>query len=242
MLVVTLCYDLFSVVFAANDLRSENITNVDDFLLCTGMIQSEVDEMDPDIKAYIVNDLRQNVKNGDIECIDVVVDNTAQTYGLETLTGITYSASAYKSGSTIYIYPTYEFTTYKKPVGEDAFGVSLGSAFSASSFGGNTWYKTQYMASWKANSTVLNPPVYYEYGAIYSGSQIGNAVEPILVKACTSCKATAGEGTSKKISVTYMHNPKKYDYSYSISGKALGVSFSSSKTIYASSKIFTLTY
>lgn len=46
----------------------------------------------------------------------------------EDFEGIEFSASAFKNGSTIYVYPTYEFTEDKKPCGNDSFSFLLGEA------------------------------------------------------------------------------------------------------------------
>ncbi len=230
----------FNAEVLSDHLQTENDENDREFLLGTGMRQEEVDAIDEDIRAYIVRDLRRNT-NGDVESIDVVLENTYQPYSIEILKGIKYSASAYKNGATIYIYPVYKFTTYKKPVGGDYFGVSLGSAFSASSFGGSTWYKTRHMTNMVLNKTELVPPNFGESWAVYSGSALGDASEEILVKGCTSCKATKGEGSSKKVFMTYAYNPNKYSCSYSISNIA-GVSFTSPNKIYTSTGKATLSY
>ena len=41
---------------------------------------------------------------------------------------IEFYASAFQIGSTIYIYPTYEFAENKKPCGNDSFSFLLGEA------------------------------------------------------------------------------------------------------------------
>lgn len=42
--------------------------------------------------------------------------------------GIEFYASAFQNGSTIYVYPTYEFTEDKQPCGNDSFSFLLGEA------------------------------------------------------------------------------------------------------------------
>ena len=90
------------------------------------------------------------------------------------LTGIEFYASAFKNGSTIYVYPTYEFTEDKKPCGNDSFSFLLGEAIRPYEFGGTLWYKDSTMSDWAvsgnlvANNQQLN-------GASYSGSQLGTS-------------------------------------------------------------------
>ena len=82
------------------------------YLLKTGMPQKEIEKLDDDVMQFIVDDLKSGGKH--FEYINSNIENQISILSSETLTGISFTASAFKNASTIYIYPTYEFTTSRK--------------------------------------------------------------------------------------------------------------------------------
>lgn len=229
-------------ICTANASASEsNVLNLpsDAFLAYTGMPTSEIANMDPDIKEYIVQNLKQNARIDGLEYVDNIEE--PQTRSAQSLTGISFSASAWKSGNTIHIYPTYEFTTPKKAAGSDSFAFQLSEAMRPYEFGGQVWTKLESWQDWsKYGSMVANNQSLS--GAEYSGTQLGNSPFAFYAKGAAYCHADVGSGTDKRIAMTYMNNPNKGGYSINFAVKGVGVSYSSGNTIYVGSKIVKLSY
>ena len=114
-------------------------SDYDAYLQETGMPENEIQKLDEHEKQFIVDDL----KNGDgkFEYMKIDVGKQAMNGREEDFEGIAFYASAFQIGSTIYIYPTYEFTENKKPCGNDSFSFLLGEAIRPYEFGGTLWYK-----------------------------------------------------------------------------------------------------
>ena len=121
---------------------------------------------------------------------------------------IEFYASAFQIGSTIYIYPTYEFAENKKPCGNDSFSFLLGEAIRPYEFGGTLWYKDRTMSDWEvsgnliANNQQLN-------GASYSGSQLGTPRSAMKFMGTTYCHASVGTGDDNRILMGYSYQPKE---------------------------------
>lgn len=215
--------------------------SVDEFLAETGMPLEEICNLDSDIKDFIIQDLQKSADLNELEYVETVEVPMPMPMNNEVLTGISFTVSSWKSGNTIYIYPTYEYTTPKKQKAKDGFAFQLGDAMRPYEFGGQTWTKLNASDSYSvyknmvANNQQLN-------GAEYTGSQLGNSPFDIYVKGCAYCHATVGSGSDKRICMSYMNNPNGKSYSVSYSAGGFGVSFSSEGTIYTASKILTLSY
>lgn len=181
-------------------------SDYDAYLQETGMPENEIQKLDEHVKQFIVDDL----KNGDgkFEYMKIDVGKQAMNGREEDFEGIEFSASAFKNGSTIYVYPTYEFTEDKKPCGNDSFSFLLGEAIRAYKFGGTLWYKNSKMNDWEvsgnlvANNQQLN-------GASYSGSQLGTSNSAMKFMGTTYCHATVGTGDDNRILMGYSYQPKK---------------------------------
>ena len=122
------------------------------YLLKTGMPQKEIEKLDDDVMQFIVDDLKSGGKH--FEYINSNIENQISILSSETLTGISFTASAFKNASTIYIYPTYEFTSNKQPRGKDSFSFQLGAAMRPYEYGGKLWYKDNTMNDWKVGGTL----------------------------------------------------------------------------------------
>ena len=94
-------------------------SDYDAYLQETGMPENEIQKLDEHVKQFIVDDL----KNGDgkFEYMKIDVGKQAMNGREEDFEWIEFYASAFQIGSTIYIYPTYEFAENKKPCGNDSF-------------------------------------------------------------------------------------------------------------------------
>lgn len=214
----------------------------DEFLLNIGMNQEEIDRIDSDIREFIVKDLKQNIKSTDLEFIETKKVLLNEIESREVLTGIDFYVSSFKSGDIIYIYPTYEFTTPKRPRGADGFAVQLGEAMRGYEYGGKYWYKVNEGDSWISESNNYMIANTNLYGAEYKGRQLGTPDFNIYIKGCAYIHATAGESSDKRINLAYVHNPDKNNFSFSISAGGIGISYTPSSNIYDKTALFTLDY
>lgn len=216
--------------------HAENEVSIEKYLLSTGMTEEEIAAMDPDFREYIALDLMENTsKNDRIEYLEVKEDSQSGIKSNQVLTGVSYSVSAYKSGSTIHIYPTYTFTSAKKPRGKDCFAYVLGDGVESYSYGGKLWWKETSNGTWVSDSNsslTANQQGLNQAG--YSGNQLGTPDYAIYFKGCTYCHANVGSGSDKRIVMSYMYNPNKASYTLGFNAGPIGISFSSPGTIYTS--------
>lgn len=181
-------------------------SDYDAYLQETGMPENEIQKLDEHVKQFIVDDL----KNGDgkFEYMKIDVGKQAMNGREEDFEWIEFYASAFQIGSTIYIYPTYEFAENKKPCGNDSFSFLLGEAIRPYEFGGTLWYKDRTMSDWEvsgnliANNQQLN-------GASYSGSQLGTPRSAMKFMGTTYCHASVGTGDDNRILMGYSYQPKE---------------------------------
>lgn len=206
------------------------------------MQEDRIEALDDDIKQFMVNDLQSLESTSEtIEYVDSENVDMPSLYVNQVLTGISFSCDSFLSGNKVYIYPTYEFTTDKKPRGEDSFSVCMGDALIPYEYGGQLWYKDDTMSDWAiGGSMVANNQ--YSNSAEYSGSQLGSPDWSMKMKGCAYVHAQIGSGTSKQFIVSYMYNPNKSDYSLSFNYAGFGISYTSSGTIYSAAKTFILDY
>ena len=234
MLGLIMLFGICDTTFASN-------MSDDEFLLSTGMSQEEIDNMDPDIKEYIVANLRASTVGQEVEYIHAEASAVMQNRSIQPLSGITFSAPAWQAGGIIHIYPTYEFTTAKRPKGADGFAFEFGNALDPYEYGGKIWCKDINGVDWlDSGSMVAN--LQSITGAGFTGNQLGTPDFDVYLKGCTYAKAVAGSGSSKKITMQYMHNPNKRSYSLSFSYQGIGFGFSSSQTIYTAASTVMLSY
>ena len=97
--ILVICLFFMPKSALAANLSMEPMSN-DTILSLTGMPQSEINELDADIKAFIVDDLR---KSG--ELFDIAYFSTEEIATLiprvnQVLSDITFSVSAFKSSNT----------------------------------------------------------------------------------------------------------------------------------------------
>jgi hypothetical protein len=216
----------------------------DEFLLQTGMPQEEINQLDSDIKAFMITDMKSSAKESDLSYVPINISdlgNFLPNRVNQVFYDIEFSASAFKSGSTIYIYPTYEFTDYKRPKGNDSFSFQLGSAMVPYEYGGQVWYKDSTMTNWKVGGS-MTANTQSSNGAEYSGSQLGSPDWSMKFKGCAYCHADVGTGSDKRIIMSYMYNPNKGNYTLSFSAYGLGISYTSSSTVYTNASTVKLSY
>ncbi|BFH64176.1 hypothetical protein [Paenibacillus azoreducens] len=234
-----LCFGLIFSLNLGGVKASANEVSPDEFLIRAGMPQAQVDSLDHDIKLFMVNDMKNNADVSTLEYIessDMITSKVNQVFS-----EITFDASAFKSGDTIYIYPTYEFTADKKPAGNDSFSFQLGDAMKPYEYGGQVWYKDYTMSNWAVGGSMTANTQQFN-GAEYSGSQLGSPDWSMKMKGAAYCHAKVGSGTDKRIIMSYMYNPNKYSYTISFTAGAIGITYNSSNTIYTNAKTAILSY
>ena len=231
-------YQLESVMLEGNRVR----TNYD-FLLQAGMPQEEIATLDSITKEFIVNNLREaGVTPFELEYIDLEVVPTIVQRVNQLLTGVTYTVFAFRSGNTVFIYPTYEFTTARRPRGQDSFAVSLGDALQPFNYGGQLWARDPLISPVWDPQWSLHANTQSFSGAAFSGSQLGTPSWPVQFRGNTFIHANIGSGSDRRIIMTYMYNPNRNNFSISFSAFGLGVSFNSSGNIWTSASTQVLNF
>jgi len=218
--------------------------DIDEVLVSAGTPIQVLNSMDSDIKEYIAECLSEEIERGDpIEYIPIYLGESAGNRSEQILTGISFSVAAYISNNVIHIFPTYEFTTPKKPVGADAFSYILGDAFQTFEYGGRTWYKVYASDPWTMDDAMVANQQGLNY-ACYSGNQLGTPSSNIYIKGCAYCKAYVGNGSDNRIVMQYLYNPGGGSWSLGISYRFLSISFSfnSDSTRYVGSATYYVTY
>lgn len=214
----------------------------EDALRAYGMPESEIEALDPDIRDFIAEDLACQGNPDQIEYVESNVVDMPVAYVNQYLSNISFYASAFKTGNTISIYPTYEFTGNKRPRGNDSFCVAIGDAMTPYQYSGKVWYKDEYYSNQWLEFGAMNTTNQGFYYGEYSGAQLGNPAWDIKFKGCASIKAQAGSGSSKQLIMSYMYNPNSVDYTLGVSVGPVSVGYNSSGTIYSAAQSVILNY
>ena len=225
----------FATDYDYSILSSENV------LQSTGMPQSKIRQLDENVIDFIANDLKKSGKVEEFRYFSTEELSMPITRVNQVLEGISFTVTAFKSNSEVYVYPTYEFTTDKKPVGHDSFSFQFGDALRPYEYGGQAWYKDYTMTSWEKGGS-LTANVQSLNGAEYSGAQLGTPDYSMKIRGCAYAHCQIGSGTDKRIVMMYMYNPNRDNYSISFSYSGVGISYSSTGSIYTASKTEILNY
>lgn len=220
LVLICCCLSLYAGISCVKA-EEKTSSTYDAYLRETGMPESEIQKLDEHVKQFIVDDLKSG--DGKFEYMKINVEEQPVSEGVEEFEGIAFYASAFQNGSTIYVYPTYEFTANKKPCGNDSFSFLLGEAIRPYEFGGTLWYKNSKMNDWEisgnlvANNQQLN-------GASYSGSQLGTPGTAMKFMGTTYCHAMVGTGDDNRILMGYSYKPKEVRgelFGWKLSGKQI---------------------
>ena len=227
----------------AVDIENLELTS-DEFLVQTGMSQEQIEELDPDIKEFIVEDLKKRVGNDvdELQNVEIKDEPMILPKGVDNLTGIRFGVTAFRENGNIHIYPEYEFTDKKNPKGEDSFSFQLGDAVQPYEFGGQLWVLDDRLSlNWMLGGS-LTPTSVNLNGATYSGDKLGDLMYPMRLKGCLYCHAREGSGTDKGIAMNYVYNPNKFPYSISFSYKNIGISVQPPGTVYSAGDLMIMSY
>ena len=148
---------------------------------------------------------------------------TPVPYGEQVLTGIEFSVSAFKSAGTVHIYPTYEMTTARKPIGNDCFAISFTEDLEPYEFGGQIWYRYTYSEpnDWELGGSMTGIAMDF-HSAKYVGNQLGTPDGSMYFKGCTYVQADEISNTTPKILMKYVYSPAFASYEISV-GSFLGI-------------------
>ena len=117
------------------------------------MPQKEIEKLDDDVMQFIVDDLKSGGKH--FEYINSNIENQISILSSETLTGISFTASAFKKCiNHLYLFQHTSLLLNKQPRGKDSFSFQLGAAMRPYEYGGKLWYKDNTMNDWKVGGTL----------------------------------------------------------------------------------------
>lgn len=180
--------------------------SAEEYLAKTGMSLQEIEILDSDIRQFIADDL----KNAAVENWEVNRDILALTMtSSQQYTVVFYiNVFAFQAGSEHRIYASYESSTGIMPVGNDSLSLCLGDRFSPGEFGGRNWYKKAGEGDWVQGGGLTASSRTTE-GGTFTGRQLGDFQQKMLVKGCVCCYAKAGTGEDSSVTVEYTYCPPK---------------------------------
>lgn len=245
LIVVSLIFSTLTMGYHSRTAAAlDESETVDEILLQTGMPSEQIALLDNLTKRFIVNDLQSQDSYEPFYYIGTTTQTTeASTRVTEVFNDIKFSATAFRSGNQISIYPVYEFTKHLQPKGNDSFSLALGDAVSTYDFGGKTWYQDPWSTTWKDGHTSLSTNREGLNYAEFAGNQLGNSTGPLKYRGNIYIHATATGKTDKRIVMNYLYNPNRVSYSLSINIGNLGISFNvPSGTAYSKGSTITLNF
>ena len=226
--VVAILLTAMATGFIPQTAMAANSSNaVDAVLLQTGMSAEQVSSLDELTKQFIVDDLQSQNVSEPFRYIDVSEErDVPSTRATDVFTAVAFSVTAFRSGNQVSIYPTYEFTDYRQPRGQDSFSMVLGNSVSTYEFGGKVWYQDPWSSTWKDGETNLQTNRQELNAAEFSGNQLGDSTGPLKYRGNVYIHATATGQSDKRICLNYLYNPNGMSYSLSFSAGSVGISIS----------------
>lgn len=180
--------------------------SAEEYLAKTGMSVQEIETLDSDIRQFIVDDLRNSgVKDWKANKDILALTKTSS----EQYTVVFYiNVFAFQAESEHRIYAAYESSTGIMPAGNDSLSLCLGDRFSPDEFGGRNWYKRAGEGSWMQGGG-LTADCRTAEGGIFTGRQLGDFQQKMLVKGCVRCYAKEGTGEDNRVTVEYTYCPSE---------------------------------
>lgn len=178
-----------------------------DYLEKTGMQTQEIEAMDGDARQFIANDLRNSGErdweiNRDIQTL---TKTSSEQYNIAFYINI----FAFQAGTEHRIYAVYESSTGIMPEGNDSLFLGVGDGFVPHDYGGQIWYKKAGDGNWTQGGS-LTADDRITGGGIFTGGQLGDFQQKMLVKGCVYCHADEGMGSDNRVTVEYTyHSPKE---------------------------------
>ena len=177
----------------------------DALLLAAGMPPQEVERLDPDFKAYIVEDLSvdgwpEGLCYQPAEKVGDAYTGGPDIFNLEL--------TAFLAGDTYYLYPSYVFTIPVSPSGNDQLILRFDNAFAAFDFGGQVWYREQEVADWVVYGGLDTTSLDFA-SCGFSGNQLGAGKGCAFFKGCAAIRAacTSSNTVKPRLEFRYLHDP-----------------------------------
>lgn len=187
-------------------LAAASSVSAEEYLEGTGMSSQEIGILDSDIRQFIADDLRDSgVKSWETDRDVLALTKTSS----QQYTVVFYiNVLAFQGGSEHRIYAVYESATGIMPAGKDSLSLCLGDHFSPYGYGGRIWYKKSGEESWTQGGGLAADHQTVECG-IFTGRQLGDFQQKMLVKGCVCCYAGEGTGEENRVTVEYTYCPAK---------------------------------
>lgn len=191
--------------FAAEPTNSAS-DSAKEYLAETGMPLQEIEILDSDIRQFIADDLRES----EIESWKVDRDILAltKTSSQQHTVAFYINVFAFQGESEHRIYAVYESSTGIMPVGNDCLFLCPGDRFSPYEYGGRIWYKKTGEGNWMQGGG-LTADCRTAEGGTFTGRQLGDFRQKMMVKGCVCCYAGEGTGEDNRVTVEYTHCPSK---------------------------------
>lgn len=187
-------------------LAAEPSVSAEEYLAETGMSLQEIEILDSDIRQFIAGDLRDSgIENWKADRgILALTKTSSQQYTVVFYINV----FAFQGGSEHRVYAVYESSTGIAPVGNDSLSLRLGDRFSPYEYGGRMWYKKTGEGNWTQGGG-LTADYRTAGGGTFTGGQLGDFQQKMLVKGCVCCYAGEGTGEDSQVTVEYTHCPTR---------------------------------
>lgn len=187
-------------------LAAEPAVSAEEYLTETGMSSQEIEILDSDIRQFIAGDLRDSgVENWKVDSDILALTKTSS----QQYTVVFYiNVFAFQGDSEHRVYAVYESSTGITPVGNDSLFLRLGDRFSPYEYGGRVWYKKVGDGNWTQGGG-LTADYRTAGGGTFTGRQLGDFQQKMLVKGCVCCYAGEGTGEDNQVTVEYTYCPAK---------------------------------
>jgi len=178
--------------------------SAEEYLVKTGMSIQEIETLDDDARQFIADDLKSSGEKDWKINTDILT--LTKTSSEQYTVAFYINVFAFRAESEHRIYAVYESSTGIMPTGKDSISLGLGDGFAPYAYGGQLWYKKAGDRSWAQGGGLTADRQTLE-GGIFTGRQLGDFQQKMLVKGCVYCYANEGEGDGTKVTVDYTYNP-----------------------------------
>lgn len=217
---------------------------IDAFFENASVPKEKINELDDELKKFIINN-----SGGNIEYVEVIKEEVVVPYAngyTISEDDLSLSVVVFKNGNQLDIYPVYEWLTPTKPKGKDYFGYAASNSYSAvpNERSNGIWYKLEASDSWEngGSATYTGSSL---YGYEHSGSSLGSPDFELYIKGCFYYKVDIESSNPvKKIAMSYVHDKSWFSsvsYGVSYGPASISVTPSSSNVGYQNG-VFWLDY
>ncbi|MCM1214526.1 MAG: hypothetical protein NC331_03360 [Lachnospiraceae bacterium] len=175
------------------------------YLEKTGMLAQEIEALDSDARQFIADDLRNSGADWKINRDILPLTRTrSEQYTVAFYINI----FAFRAEEGHRIYAVYESSTGIMPAGNDSLFLGVGDGFAPYGYGGAIWYKKAGDRDWIPGGS-LAADHRTALGGTFTGRQLGDLQQKMLIKGCVCCHAAEGIGHDSTVTVEYTYDPLK---------------------------------